>query len=75
MDLEPRGSAVADHVDYATGLSGGHSVVASNNTVPAKAVLGDFCSQARARRLASALPLARPCVLALCGRNRRDKYG
>jgi hypothetical protein len=47
VDLEPRSSAVVDHVDYARGLSGDHSVVATNNTVPARSVLGDFDGQAR----------------------------
>ncbi|KAK9822633.1 hypothetical protein WJX81_001489 [Elliptochloris bilobata] len=47
VDLEPRNSAVLDHVDYARGLSGGHRVVATNNTVAAKSVLGDFDGQAR----------------------------
>ena len=42
VDLEPRNSAVLDHLDYVRGLSSGHRVVATNNTVAAESVLGDF---------------------------------
>ncbi len=45
VDLEPRNSAVMDHVDYARGLSGGHRVVATNNTAAAYRILGSFDGQ------------------------------
>lgn len=45
VDLEPRNSAVLDHLDYVHGLSSGHRIVATNNTVAAASVLGDFDGQ------------------------------
>ena len=45
VDLEPRNSAVLDHLDYARGLSSGHRIVATNNTVAAESVLGAFHGQ------------------------------
>ena len=47
VDPEPRNSAVLDHMDYVRGLSSGHRVVATNNTVAAESVLGDFDGQVR----------------------------
>ena len=45
VDLEPRNSAVLDHLDYVRGLSSGHRIVATNNTVAAESVLGAFDGQ------------------------------
>ena len=45
VDLEPRNSAVLDHLDYVRGLSSKHRIVATNNTVAAESVLGAFDGQ------------------------------
>lgn len=43
MDLEARGTALIDHIDFVKDKSGGHSVTASSMLINSTAILGGCC--------------------------------
>lgn len=42
VDVEPRGTALVDHVDFVKASAGGHSVVAASRLVNSSAILGNY---------------------------------